>query len=404
MKTSKLVRVLIILPLIVTFITAGCAQKGKESDGVEAAKGEMTQKTGVGKIGKSRDGKQEVRVETAIATIKPITLEKMYVGEITPFFTVDLKSTASGWLRSITVDTGDAVQKNGIIGVIENDDIQAQVEQSQASISVSKAAVSRAEVDLGRIRLQSDRSESLFAKGYISKQVLEQEQASEKLAEASLEAAKGQLDLSEAQLKNIKVKLRDYTVKAPFSGVVAERYVDPGAYVSPANPILRIEDGSKVKAVINVVEDDFARVRKGVIAEIFIDSYPEDKFTGQIVRISPSMNKASRTAAVEILISNRGGNLKSGMTARVNLVLAKKSSALVIPETALRRDVEMGFDYVFVVEKGTVRQRNVKIGIISNGEAEITRGLKPGEAVVNGDVRVSDGMKIDASRGKVGRR
>jgi multidrug efflux pump subunit AcrA (membrane-fusion protein) len=116
------------------------------------------------------------------------------------------------------------------------------------------------------------------------------------------------------------------------------------------------------------------------------------------------MNKSSRTAAVEILMSNRGGKLKSGMTARVNLVLAKNPSALVIPESALRQDVEKGFDYVFVVDKGTARQRKIVTGIISAGEVEVTGGLKPGDVIVNGDVRISEGMKIEASRGKGGRR
>ncbi|HOX27890.1 MAG TPA: efflux RND transporter periplasmic adaptor subunit, partial [bacterium] len=199
-------------------------------------------------------------------------------------------------------------------------------------------------------------------------------------------------------------KLRDSNVKAPFSGVVAERYVDLGAYVSPANPIVRIEDNSKVEAVINVVEDDFARISKGTLTNVIIDSYPDDLFSGRIIRISPSMNKASRTAAVEILLPNIGGKLKSGMTARVNLILAKKPSALVIPESSLRRDVEKDFAYVFIVDKGTVRTRKIVTGIISAGEAEVIVGLKPGDVVVNSDIQISDGMKIGAPRGKGGRR
>ena len=394
-KILKSPPVLIVVILFAGLIS-GCNKPAKDTPpGGESKQGGGRNGMGAGMRGPG--------IETAIAVFKPMALEKQYVGDIIPFFTVDLKSTASGWLSGINVDTGDTVHKNGVICTIKNDDIQAQVEQAQANILVAKAAVSGAEVDRDRLRLEGDRSESLFAKGYISKQELEQAQSSLKLAGTSLEAKKGQLALAEAQLKNIQVKLKDSIVKAPYSGVVAERYVDPGAYVSPANPIVRLEDNSKVKALINVVEDDFSRVRMGVIADVLIDSYPEEKFTGKIIRISPSMNKSSRTAAVELLIPNKDGKLKSGMTARVNLVLASKPSALVIPESALRRDVEKDFSYVFTVDKGTARLRKIETGIISAGDVEITSGLKPAETVVVGDVRISDGMKIETSKRKGGR-
>ncbi len=398
MLRSYKVRPLIVVAILFSVTLAGCADRtpGKENGDKSAPKGGMP--PGM------RDSMRGPNIETAAAAFKPIVLEKQYVGEITPLYTVDLKSTVSGWLRTINYDTGDAVRKNDVICTIENDDIKAQVDQAKAGISVSKSSVSKAEVELERIKLDTDRSEALFAKGYISKQELEQAQSAEKLAKASLIASMGELAQSEAQLKNIEVKLRDSNVKAPFSGVVAERYVDLGAYVSPANPIVRIEDNSKVEAVINVVEDDFARISKGTLTNVIIDSYPDDLFSGRIIRISPSMNKASRTAAVEILLPNIGGKLKSGMTARVNLILAKKPSALVIPESSLRRDVEKDFAYVFIVDKGTVRTRKIVTGIISAGEAEVIVGLKPGDVVVNSDIQISDGMKIGAPRGKGGRR
>jgi RND family efflux transporter MFP subunit len=398
MRKFEMIKSVIIPALALTVLLTGCSKQGATKDAAASGDSKKGGKPGM------RDAMRGPRIETTAAVFKPIVLEKQYVGAITPFLTVDVKSTASGWLRNITVDTGDTVLKNSVIGVIENDDIQAQVEQSQAGILVSKAAVTRAEVDLERIKLESNRSESLFAKGYISKQELEQAQASEKLAEAAVESAKAQLILSEAQLKNIKVKLRDSSVKAPFTGVVAQRYVDPGAYVSPSNPIVRIEDNSKVEALINVVENDFSHIRKGASTDILIDSYPDQKFSGRIFRISPSMDKASRTAAVEILIPNGGGKLKSGMTARANIVLSRNPNALIVPESAVRRDVEQDFSYVFVVEKGIAHERKIETGIVSGGEVEITGGLKPGEVVVNGDVRMSDGMKIEASRGKGGRK
>lgn len=396
MKKPKTIALIISILIVFVAFISGCGKQEKKAPIKESKKEAAPTRM--------REAMRAPGIETATAAIKSIILEKQYIGEITPFYTIDLKSTASGWLTNIKVDTGDYVEKNGIICVIEHDDIQAQVEQAEANISVSKASVSRAEAELEKVKAASKRAESLYEKGYLSMQDLEQAQTTEKQAYASLDSAKGQLAQTEAQLKNILVKLRDSTIKAPFSGVVAERYVDPGAYVSPANPIVRLEDSSRVLAIINVVEDDFSRVHKGAKASILVDSYPELKFNGEIIRVSPSMDKLSRTAEVEILILNRDGKLKSGMTARVNLVLAKNPYALVIPDSALRRDVEIGENFVFTVADGKAVRRKVETGIVSTGEVEITSGLKSGDIVITGNVRISDGMTVNLSRRKGGPR
>ncbi|MFH1539213.1 MAG: efflux RND transporter periplasmic adaptor subunit [bacterium] len=397
MTKLKNISVVLMLLILFTAMNAGCSKRGEEGAG-----GEGTPPAGPG--GAMRGEERLPRVETAEAGIGPIVLEKQYVGEIKPLYSVDLRSTASGWLTSINVDTGDRIGKNGIVCVIEHDDVAAQAEQAEANISVSKASVARAEAELERVLIESRRAEILYEKGYVSKWELEQAQTADKQARAALDSAKGQLAQSEAQLKNVMVKLRDSTMKAPFSGVVAERYVDPGAYVSPANPIIRLVDDSKVKAVVNVVEEDFPHFREGAAAAILADSYPGEKFEGQIVRIAPALDSISRTAMVEILLPNPDGRLRGGMTARVSLVAAENPSALKIPESALRKNVETGDSFVFVVSGGVASMRDVKIGILAAGEVEIVEGLEPGDAVITGDVRISEGMKVELMSEKGGPR
>ncbi|HOO57245.1 MAG TPA: efflux RND transporter periplasmic adaptor subunit [bacterium] len=366
-------------------LLAGCSSREQGSEG-QAPGGTGNQ---------MQSGERRINVEAAETTTGPIVLEKQYIGEIESFFSVDLQSTTSGWITSIKVDTGDRADKNAVICVIKHDDLEAQVEQAEANISVSRASVTKTEAELERIQVDMKRTESLYEKGYISKRELEQAQTAQKQALAELDSAKGQLSQSEAQLKNIKLKLRDTTIKAPFSGFVAERYVDPGAYVSSSNPIVKLVDDSKVKAIVNVVEEDFPIFHEGDQAVIMTDSYPGEKFTGEIVRIAPELDKVSRTAMVEILLQNPNRKLRGGMTARVNLVSAKNPSALKIPDTALRKNVETGENFVFIISEDTASLKIVKTGIIAAGEVEIVEGLEPGEAVITSDTRLSDGMKVE---------
>ena len=142
----------------------------------------------------------------------------------------------------------------------------------------------------------------------------------------------------------------------------------------------------------------------GAAADVLLDTYPGEPFHGEIIRVAPSIDSVSRTAMVEILIANDARKLKSGMTVRAHMVLAEKAETLVIPDGALRKNVETGETYVFVVENGKAAQRIVTPGIETPAEVEILSGLKVGAAVVLGDVRLSEGMQVQTADGKGGRR
>ena len=392
---NRTIRNLAIVLMVPVALAAGCSRTG-DKNAPAAAGG------GPGGAGRPGQADRVPRVDTATAEIKPLKLVKQYIGEIKPYYSIDVRSTASGWLTSVNVDIGDRVNRNAVLCTIENEDVRAQISQAEANVSIVKASVARAEAELEKVSLETVRVDSLFEKGYVSKREQEQARSAEKQARASLDAAKGQLDQALAQLKNIQVKLRDTTVRAPFSGIVAERYLDPGAYVSPANSVLRLVDDSKVKAVVNVVEEDFPGFREGAAAEITADSYPGETFSGKIVRIAPSIDNVSRTAVVEILLANPEGKLRGGMTARAGMVMADNAAALVIPENALRRDVETGLVFALLVADGKAVRREVRPGIKTPGAVEIIEGLNPGDVVITGDTRVSDGMKVEVAGGGQG--
>ena len=419
MKTRKAALAAMSIVLCVCLVFSGCKKKQEQAAGQQGGPG-------------GRGGDRTPVVEVIPAQVKPMELVKQYVGAVKPHQSVEIRSTGSGWLTGIDVDAGDRVAGGQVLASIENEDIQAQVDQAKANmdvaaaaldedragISAANASLARARAELEKTAQEAERMKKLHNAGYVSTRELEQAQASEKQAQASVDAAKAQVDQAEASLaadrgrldqakaalKNIQVKLRDTAIKAPFSGAVSERFVDPGAYVSPSTPIVTLVDDSSVLAVVNIVEEDFPALRVGAEATITSDAYPDETFTGKIVRIQPAMDTESRTSAAEILVENNRGRLRTGMTVRVSLIVDDNPRALAVPEDALKKDVETGKEYVFLLVDGKAASRDVETGIMADGFVEINKGLRVGDKVISSTGRLSDGMEVKTGgdRGKGG--
>lgn len=426
-----LIAVVILASGAVFFV--GCSKKGdKGGPGkAAAAQGSPSDARG-GEKGKS------AKLVTAVADFKPMTQQREYIGEVQPAFSVDMRSNGSGWLKSISVDIGRKVTKGQPLCVVDQQDMQAQREsiqaqgqqamalnqsaqaqgqqtqaqnqQAQAAISAAEAAVARAEADLDQAKSDETRTEALFQKGYVSQADLEnaktaikrfqaalnatnaqlqqtkagfsQSKAQMQQSQAQISASQAQMSQYKAQLKSMDVRLNDMTIRSPFTGVVAERYVDAGAYVSPSTSILKIVDDSSVKVVINATEDDITRVSIGAPAAIKVDSWPNRQFDGKVIRIAPVVDSVSRTGAVEIQISNESRALKGGMMARVSLVAAQNPSALAIPVAAVQIDQVTGGKFVMVMEGKNLHRVDVETGIQSGDYVEITKGLAAGDKVV----------------------
>jgi len=180
-------------------------------------------------------------------------------------------------------------------------------------------------------------------------------------------------------------------VKSPMAGVVAKTFLDMGAQVTPMTPIAQVVSMGRVKAVVNVVEKDLGKVKRGQPAVVRVDAYEAD-FPGTVREISPVVNPQTRTVEVEITIPNPGGKLKPGMFARSE-IRAGKHDGLVIPAVSVVR--REGKAYAFVVASDDVQEREVSPGQDLGEKVEITAGLKEGEMVVTaGAYGLKDGDKV----------
>lgn len=192
-------------------------------------------------------------------------------------------------------------------------------------------------------------------------------------------------------------KFEPAPVDSLLAGIVGRVYVDLGTKVTPQTPVALIVDMDKVKVKIDVVERDLPKIRIGQGAQIKVDAYPEQVFKSKIWKISPVVDLESRTAPIEILISNPKHLLKPGMFARATIVTKESKDVLIIPRDALIKEEDLTF--IFVVKDNRALKRKVTIGMGQENLVEIKDNLDLGEEViVMGKTRVKDGDLVRVIR------
>ncbi len=182
-------------------------------------------------------------------------------------------------------------------------------------------------------------------------------------------------------------------VESSLSGLVGRVYADLGASVTPQTPVAQVVDIDAVEVEFPVPEKYVAQVAGGQLAELTVDAWPGQAFTGKVTQISPVLDLDTRTAPVEITVPNPGRRLKPGMFARVRLILETRPAApTVLKEAVLGKDPDT---YVFVVSNGTAMSRPVQLGLRQDNAFEVLSGLAAGESVViMGQQRLHDGVAV----------
>jgi membrane fusion protein (multidrug efflux system) len=199
-------------------------------------------------------------------------------------------------------------------------------------------------------------------------------------------------------------------VISPMDGIVGVVYLDQGAEVSPPSPgpgmgteLMRIVNMERVKVVVNVTEEDLGKIDLGQMASIRVDTYPDRLFSGKVTLISPMVNQLTRTASVEIMLSNPKHLLRPGMFADVEIALGKKEDIVLIPAHAVVEEV--GEKKVFVVLGGKAVSRVVETGISQDGWIEIQNELAEGDSlIVTGQYLVKEGEPVKVVSRKGGKK
>jgi HlyD family secretion protein len=377
-----------------------------------------------------------VAVETAVAEVGSLDEPLSYTGTTEPARSVSLRSQAEGRLLSLSVDVGDAVNQGEVLGQLDDRLLTILLSQSEAELAALESEVARAEAEVSdaqaqveeaRVQLQqaqtdADRLQRLLSEGAITEQQAEQAQTAVRSAEQMVRSAEERVRTRQqavaaaqrrvsAQQATVSAGLerRDYSsLIAPITGVVLERVTEPGNLIQPGDEVLKLGDFSQIKVVVEVSELELAGVRSGQLVQVNLDAFPNQEFRGQVTRISPAADPTARLIPVEITMPNPGGQLGSGLLARVEFQ-SERAGRIVVPESALRAAGDGSqpaegnrnstlFVLEQVGEEATAIARSVQLGDRSNGRVEIRSGLEPGESyIVRSGRPLEDGEPVRLS-------
>jgi membrane fusion protein (multidrug efflux system) len=184
-------------------------------------------------------------------------------------------------------------------------------------------------------------------------------------------------------------------VRAPFGGVVGERLVSVGDYVTRGTKVVSILRVDPLRVELTVPEQYVAAVAAGRAVTFEVDAYPGETFTGQLRFVSPSVTAETRALKIEAVVPNPNHRLKPGFFATARIEQAARQPAILVPAAAVR--TVAGTARVFVIAEGRAEERVVMTGQAVGDLVEISSGLKAGERVAASGVdQLVDGVRVQA--------
>jgi membrane fusion protein, multidrug efflux system len=360
------------------------------TQGGAAARGGMMGGPGMGGPGMGGPGgpggggggpRMPMTVEIASVGRADVSTSIVVVGNLIGEATVEALPKVGGRLQAVYVRLGDRVSRNQPVAKIEDQEIQEQVKQAQASFGVSEATVRQREADLRFANTNQERSRNLFERQLLSRSSMDDAESRAQAAAAQLDLARAQYDQAKARLEELQINLANTVIRSPVDGFVGKRNLDPGAWVATNSSFISVVDIRTVRLVANVIERDLRRVAAGLAAKVQVDAFPGEIFAGHVARVAPVLDPATRTAQIEVEVANQDYRLKPGMYARIELVVEQHPGALVVPTRALV--VVQNQQGVWVPGEGNMPAfKPVTTGIEQGEVTEIAQGLSDGDRII----------------------
>jgi len=289
-------------------------------------------------------------------------------GQIEAVQSVELRPEVDGRLVDILVREGAEVAAGTPLFKVDDAELKAQVARLEADRDLARQALRR------------------------TRELLAQNASSE----ADLELAEANARSSEAQLDLTQVRLDRTVVRAPFSGLVGERFVSLGDYVSNSTRLVTLQTVDPQRAVFRVPERYARRLSVGQEVTFAVAALPDVEFSGRVDFVDPVVQLPSRSITVKAEVPSRRRELKAGMFIEARLATDTRSDAVVVPEDAILPLQNATF--VWVVAEGTATRRQVDLGVRKPGFVEIRSGVEVGEQVVVGGLeRLSEGAPVMAT-------
>lgn len=301
------------------------------------------------------------RVELATASYEDVAQSEIYSSTVQANVVNNVVPQTGGRIKKINVEIGDFVSAGQILA-----------EMDAVNLVQSKLKLANDSTELVRLK-------GLYEEGGLSQSDFEQIEMAYKVSKASY--------------NNL---LENTILRSPVNGVITARNYDKGDMYGMQAPIYVVQQITPVKLLVGVSESDYTRVHKGDAVSISVEAIPGRTFEGKINRIYPTMDAATHTFLVEVLVSNNDRVLRPGMYATVNITFATNHS-IVVPDGAIVKQQGSGQRSVFVVlPDNTVKSTIVTVGKHFDSKYEVLSGLEEGEKVVTkGQAALKNGSKVE---------
>jgi RND family efflux transporter MFP subunit len=343
-------------------------------------------------------------VEVARVVEQPLDVDLSLPGELTPYQSVAIYARVSGFVKAVQVDRGSRVRAGDVLAVLDAPELIAQRSEAQSKLQAAEAqlAVARARADADRGTFEKLKAASATPGVVAGNDVLVAGKAADASqgqvvsAEQTVEAARQALNA----LRDIEGYLR---VTAPFSGVVTERSVHPGALVGPTSgagaPMFTVLENDRLRLVVPVPEAYTSGLKTGTAIPFAVAAYPGQTFSGTVARISQAVNVTTRTMAVELDVHNARGQLTPGTYAAVRWPVRRQEPSLFVPGSSVATTTDRTF--VIRVRDGKTEWVDVRTGLTAGALVEVFGDLKVGDEVAaRGTDELRPGTAVQAHQAK----
>ncbi|MFH1574170.1 MAG: efflux RND transporter periplasmic adaptor subunit, partial [Acidobacteriota bacterium] len=379
---------------------------------------------------KQQAGRQPQTVQVATTGVQRISIQRQVdvSGSLISPDQARVSSEVAGVVRQVHVEIGREVAPGQPLVSLDTRELEialrraeSQLRQTEAQLGIDGArvreplpddeiaSVRTAMANLDDARAQMARATQLLKKGLVSQADFDTTQTRVKVSEAAYQAAletaqslKATLQERRAAFELAQKKLGDAVIKAPVGGSISERLVQVGEYIRENTPVVTIVRLNPLKLRTSIQERHAQLLRPGLPAQFRVEALPDALFEGQVMNVSPSIEQATRTFVVEVLVDNRDRRLKPGFFAKGVIFTQRDENVLAVPEEAV--SILAGVATVFVIDdSGRVRQQVLSIGARKDNLLEVVAGLEGNEKLAASNLaQLATGTSVNTGSAPAG--
>lgn len=324
---------------------------------------------------------EPIAVQTFIVGTRSVPRSLTLTGSLTANQESDVAANATGVVLKAAVERGTVVTQGQVLVQLDLRTAELQRSEANANLETAKQQQQLA-------KQECERSKGLLERGAITQQEFDRTSSQCATTLAGAEAAMARARLAEKTLG-------DASIRAPFAGLIGERFVSTGEYVQAQTKVVHLLELDPLRLELTVAEQDIGAIQQGQAVQFNVATFPDRKFDGSIRYVGPAVRAQTRDLIVEAVVPNKAKELRPGMFATAQVKVGEQTLP-VIPKVALRSDDAT--DRVFVFTNGHLEERIVEHGDFMGDEVAITNGLKGGEQIVSKPTQgMADGIPATAT-------